>query len=214
MQNSRTGRHSAYHNIWCERKHQTTILRPAPRPGGRLGSSSRRHSAGRTNSFNHRYFYREIVSNNDTNVFSNNVSNNFASNARCSDGLRLRFRLRCSAGFSYRRSRRRKRVRSSRHVYRYFATNNVRYFERHNCAFGRRQRLRENRGQSTATIPHITPQPAVDVIPQVIGETASPVVSHIATRILSPPASRAPRPVIRPPLAAALTSPQQPLPYP
>ena len=124
------------------RESRATILAWGERPGGRLGSSSCRHSVGYTNSLNHRNFCRENDSNNDANVFSNNVPNIFANNApnnaacSCSRSSRYSWLRPCrnNALSSCRRTCRRGRVRSRIHICRYFAAHFVTYIPRPNRA--------------------------------------------------------------------------------
>jgi hypothetical protein len=111
---------------------ETTILPSTHRPGGRLVGSHCGYSVTHDWAPNHANLESNIEPNNDAdnrgNNVSNNVSNNDSNNESYSDGLRSRFRLRFSAGLSCRRSL----LSSSRHLCRYFLTNNGGYFEGYN----------------------------------------------------------------------------------
>jgi len=120
---------------------RTTILPPTPRPTGRLGGSICRCSERRVEAYNDRSFDSNIDSNNDADDDGFNFRDNVASNARFSDGLRLRFRLRLSAGFGYRRSCRCSSLPSERYFGRYFPTNNERYFDGLSRGFAARFQL-------------------------------------------------------------------------
>ena len=116
----------------------TTILPPTPRPGDCLPGSLRRRNARHVEA----HIDRNIDSNNDPNnaasVFSNNVSNNFAYSSRNNAANSSSRSPRRSPLFSHRCSRRRSSQHSARYFGRYFLTNNGRYIERSNCAFGAR----------------------------------------------------------------------------
>ena len=120
------------------RQNQTTILPPTPRPTGRLPRGLCRYNARHVEARNDRNIESSIEPNDDANDDGFIFWSNVASNAWCSDGLRLRFRSRFSAGFSCRRSCRRSSLHSERYLDRYFLTNNERYFERPNCVFSAR----------------------------------------------------------------------------
>jgi hypothetical protein len=117
---------------------EATILPWGERSGDCLPRGLCRYSARRVEASNDRNFDSNIDSNNDANDDGFNFRSDVASNARCSDGLRLRFRLRFSAGFGCRRSCSRNRLHSRRHSCLYFPASNGRYFEGHNRAFSAR----------------------------------------------------------------------------
>jgi len=123
------------------RRSRTTILPPTPRPGDRIGGGLRRNSARHGEAHNDRSFDSNIDSSNDANDDGFIFRDNVASNARFSDGLRSRFRLRFSAVFSCIRSGGRSSLHSERYLGRYFLTNNDGYFERHNRGFAARFQL-------------------------------------------------------------------------
>ncbi len=114
----------------------TTILPWGERPTGRLPRGLCRYNARRVEAYNDRSFDSNIDSNIDANDDGFNFRNDVASNAWYSDGLRLRFWLRFSAGFGHQRSCRRSSLHSARYFGRYFLTNNDRYFVRPNLASG------------------------------------------------------------------------------
>ena len=87
-------------------------LPPTPLPPGHLVGSLGRSSATHDETSNQSYLETNDESSDDANDDRFNFRNKVASNARFSDGLRLRFRLRFSAGFSYRRACRCNRARS------------------------------------------------------------------------------------------------------
>lgn len=118
------------------------------RPGGRPGGSCRRHNARRVEAHNDRHIDASIMWSNAANVFSNNVSNSFVSKAPYNAVRNRACSLRRSLLSSSQRTCRRSARSSERHLCRCFLTNNERYAERHNRAFGARPRSWKDRKQS------------------------------------------------------------------